>query len=61
MIMHYYIHQAQQANKCLRSTIETLEPRVKHNQSCQYRRQDDAFDIVLLFPFWTLNIFHTLF
>ena len=30
-----YIHQAQETNTCPRSTIETLEQGVKHNQSCQ--------------------------
>ena len=35
MIMLCYIHQVQQTNTCSRSTKETLEQGVKHNQSCQ--------------------------
>ena len=44
-----------------KSTIETLEKDVKYVQSQQYKHQNDATDVVLVFLLLTLNIFHTFF
>ena len=42
-------------------TIETLEKGVNYAQSYQWKHQNDAIDVVLVFSLLTLNIFYTFF